>query len=421
MKEIDIPRAYLPILEPRRYKVLSGGRGSGKSFIVALYLLIRATRENIRILCTREIQNSISDSVHKILCDLIEEYEFPNFEITQNSIRNLASKSEFIFKGLRHNVMEIKSMQGVNISWQEEAQTLSKESIDILVPTIREENSELIFTFNRVTQEDAVWKMFCENPTDDTWYLHTTFEDNPFFPNVLEAERLKCLNNSPADYAHIWLGEPKVVGGNIYDTDWFLWTDKIPEEKEFDYRFITADTAYKDVELTKKDKATDPDFQAFGYWGVKNKKCYLIDVEYKQLKALEVENWIVPWIAPKISWGFRYVWIEDKGHGIYLNQRFPAIRIPVPPAEKLKEWMQTRRLGKVERANNSVARIDRINKNVIINTGMGETKIKRIKEQLTFFPNLSHDDVEDIICDGIQIALDKKDYVAEYKQMLGRS
>ena len=142
---------------------------------------------------------------------------------------------------------------------------------------------------------------------------------------------------------------------------------------------------------------------------------------YKQLKAVEVENWIVPWIQPKVYWGFRYSWIEDKGHGIYLNQRFPQIRIPVPPKEQLEDWMKTRRLDKVERAQNSVARIDRINKNVIINTNMGEEKINRIKDQLTFFPNVSHDDIADLITDGIYLALDAPDYVSEYKRLMGRT
>jgi len=140
MKEkIQIPKVFKDIFEPKRYKILSGGRGSAKSESVARYLLICAMQRKERILCTREYQVSISDSVHRVLKDIIEQYELPYFEITNNSIRNKSTGSEFIFKGLKHNINEIKSMQGITKVWIEEAQSISKQSLDVLIPTIRKE------------------------------------------------------------------------------------------------------------------------------------------------------------------------------------------------------------------------------------------------------------------------------------------
>lgn len=208
MSRIKIPDIFQPLFKPKRYKVLSGGRGSGKTETVARYLLIASMQSKERILCTRELQASISDSVYKTLKDIVELYDMPYFDITQTSIKNVLTGSEFIFKGLRHNINEIKSTKGITKVWCEESQSLSKASLDILLPTIREEGSELIFTFNRLNDLDPVYEMFCLNKNDDVWYLHTTFEDNPFFPEVLDKERLRCLEERPEDYPHIWLGEP---------------------------------------------------------------------------------------------------------------------------------------------------------------------------------------------------------------------
>jgi phage terminase large subunit-like protein len=425
MINLTIPKVFEPLFKPKRYKVLSGGRGSSKSESVARWLLACCIQGHERILCTRELQNSIKDSVIKTLSDIIDSEKLSGFEVYNTSIKYPRTRSEFIFSGLHGNIDEIKSLKGITKAWAEESHSISKESLDILIPTIRVENSEIIFTFNRMLQEDPVWLMFCKNydpeKSSDVWHIHTTFADNPFFPDVLEQERLRCLANSNADYDHIWLGLPKTKVGNIWNTAWFRWEPVEIPEKEFEYRYIVADTAYKERELTKNDKLTDPDYQAFGYWGVLKKKLYLLDVIFKQLKAVEVEAWCLPWILPKVAfWGFRYVWVEDKGHGIYLNQLFPKLKIPIPPEEQLKEWMKTRRLDKVARATNSAARIDINNSNVIINTNMGTEKIARIKEQLALFPNMAHDDLEDLVTDGIYLGLDTYDAVADYKQLLGR-
>jgi phage terminase large subunit-like protein len=319
--------------------------------------------------------------------------------------------------------MALKSIKGTTHCWCEEAHYLTKDSIQVLEPTIREPYSEIIYTYNRLMQEDPIYVEHGPNSNPNiVWFNHSTWRDNPFFPEVLNIQRLKCKKDNPNDYPHIWDGEPKSLGGSMYDVDWFEWTEHIPQEKEYDYRFIVADTAYKDKQLTKDEKLTDPDYQVFGYFGVKNNKLYWIDMIRAQLQAVDVEAWCKPFILPKLTYGFRYVWVEPKGHGIYLNQQFPRIKpksIPVPEEDVLKEMMK-RTLDKVERASNSIAMIDKLDKNVIINTGMGEDKIKAIREELIFFPHGVHDDTEDVLCDAIKIALGEEDRVSGLRQLLGK-
>lgn len=409
---IELPKVYQPIFEPKRYKVLSGGRGSAKSWAVALYLLSRASTEKLRILCTREIQNSIADSVHKVLCDLINKYSLPNFEMTKSDIRNIATGTEFMFKGLRHNIMEIKSMEGVDIAWQEEAQSLSMESLEILIPTIRKPNSELIFSYNRVEEEDPVHMKFVAIGEDpDIWHVHTTYRDNPFFPEVLIKEMERDKRADVMLYQHVWEGEPRRGKGNLFDLAWFQFLPKanIPKEQDFEFRFVTADTSYKEKETN--------DYTVFTYWGVLNKKLYLLDAMRKQINAIDVEDWIVPWIKPKVTYGFRYVWIEDNGHGVYLNQKLPSRGIPIPAQDKIKDTL-SRRTNKVERANNIIAWINKNDYNIIINSDIDPTTLRDMKQELVFFPNGKNDDFVDTFIDGVKIGLSTKDHAAEMRKLL---
>ena len=154
---IDIIDEFLPLYkEKHRYKIYWGGRNSAKSTSFAQVLLLLSREKKLRILCTREIQNTIKDSVHKLLKDLIIKYELGDFKITAESITNLITGSEFIFKGLKTNINEIKSIEGIDICWVEEAQAVSHSSWDILIPTIRKEGSEIWASFNRFTERDPV-------------------------------------------------------------------------------------------------------------------------------------------------------------------------------------------------------------------------------------------------------------------------
>jgi phage terminase large subunit len=209
--EIETPKVYKPIFQPKRYKVISGGRGSAKSETVARFLVaLSATQKNKRILCTREYQNSITDSVYRTIKDIIDFYKLPYFEFTKVSIKHQLTNSEFIFKGLQ-DMNGIKSIKGITHCWVEEAQSLTQNSIDILTPTIREPNSEIIFTFNRDNEDDPVWTNFCNKERDDVWHLHTTYRDNKFFPEVLRREMEYCKINDYQKYLHVWEGDANFI------------------------------------------------------------------------------------------------------------------------------------------------------------------------------------------------------------------
>lgn len=190
-----------------------GGRGGGKSWTVAQILIIKAhTERGQRIGCFRELQSSIKDSVHQLLKDQIEALGLtPWFEITLTSIRSLLTGSEFMFKGLRHNYTEIKSTEGITIAWVEEAQLVSKDSWEILIPTIRREGSELWITFNPLQEDDETYRRFVINTPPDGWVAKINFDSNPWFPEVLDMERLYMLKNDPEGYEHVWAGRPQTL------------------------------------------------------------------------------------------------------------------------------------------------------------------------------------------------------------------
>lgn len=197
--------------EDWRTIVYYGGRGSGKSYHVALSLLLRGRDKKMRILCTREIQNTIKDSVHKLLKDICEKYEFNDYVATNDSIVNKITGTEFIFRGLKHNILEIKSTEGVDVAWVEEAQSVSEESLKILVPTIRKDGSQLIFTFNRVNELDPVYVRYVINPSPKTYVRqvnYDTLDKVGLFPEALRLE-MEADKADPDVYAHIWLGEPR--------------------------------------------------------------------------------------------------------------------------------------------------------------------------------------------------------------------
>jgi phage terminase large subunit len=190
--------------------VFHGGRGSGKSRHVALALVLRGRQKRLLILCTRELQNTIADSVHKLLNGIIDEYGFTDYEITDKVIRNRLTGTEFIFKGLRHNATEIKSTEGIDIAWVEEAQSISEASLDVLVPTIRKPGSQLIYTFNRRDELDPVYVRYVLTSRKRTYVRQVNYdvlERAGLFPADLR-EEMEADKADPEKYAHVWLGEP---------------------------------------------------------------------------------------------------------------------------------------------------------------------------------------------------------------------
>jgi phage terminase large subunit len=218
----------------KRYILVFGGRGSAKSWGIAIFLVITAYKRKVRILCTREIQNSIKDSVHKLLCDIIEKLNLSSFyKITERSIVG-ANGSEFIFKGLRNNVNDIKSTEGIDYCWVEEAHTISRKSLEILTPTIRKEGSQLIFAYNPTDETDPIHADYNLADREDVERIEINYSDNPFFPEVLRAEMEYDKRVDYEKYLHKWMGQcVKHSEAQVFYGKWFVEEFEAPENVWF--------------------------------------------------------------------------------------------------------------------------------------------------------------------------------------------
>lgn len=213
-----LPAKLAFLFQPARYKVAYGGRGAAKSWGYARALLIQAAERPLRVLCAREVQNSIADSVHRLLSDQIVALGLEGFySVTQTSIRG-ANGSEFFFAGLRtQDVAKIKSYEGVDRCWVEEAQAVSRHSWDILIPTIRKEGSEIWVSFNPELDTDPTYQMFVVDPPASAVVVSVNWHDNPWFPAVLDDERRALQKRDPAAYENVWEGKCRAaLEGAIY-------------------------------------------------------------------------------------------------------------------------------------------------------------------------------------------------------------
>lgn len=211
--KIQIPREYSRLFRKDwRHAVIEGGRYSLKSHTAARYCLLRARSSRVRIACLRQFQKNIGDSSYQLLIDLINEFGFSDFTWTNDRIVNTATGSEFIFKGLDRNVEStIKSLEGIDIAWVDEAQTITMKSIRILVPTIRKPGSQIIWTLNRITDLDPVISYFITHPPrDDVWHLETDYriaQKNGWLSKEILYEIEQARLHHPEDYAHDYLGK----------------------------------------------------------------------------------------------------------------------------------------------------------------------------------------------------------------------
>lgn len=233
------------MLAPKaRYKVLEGGRAGTKSFDVADYLVTKSAYEPLRILCTRETQNSIKDSVHRLLSDRISAIGFDEyFNIQRESITSRIG-AEFLFKGLRHNISEIKSTEGIDICWVEEAEKVSDDSWTILIPTVRKEGSEIIVTFNPEDEKSATYKRFILNPPPDCLRAHLTWRDNKFLTETMRKEMEYDRRVDPEKYLHVWEGQVK--------------------------RYIAACILAHKVKIEEFETPADAEFKFGADWGFSN-------------------------------------------------------------------------------------------------------------------------------------------------------
>ena len=200
-----------------RYRILYGGRGGSKSWNIARALLLKGCEKPTRVLCAREFQTSIKDSVHKLLCDQIYALGLEaHYEITERTIRGL-NGTEFIFVGIKNNTNNVKSIEGIDVCWVEEAQSVSPNSWNVLVPTIRKADSEIWVSFNPELPTDETWKRFVLNPPENAVVQKINWSDNPWFPEVLDLGRRALKGRDMEAYNNVWEGIPRqTVDGAIF-------------------------------------------------------------------------------------------------------------------------------------------------------------------------------------------------------------
>lgn len=214
---IEFPEKLQCLFEPSRYKILYGGRGGTKSWGIARALLVKGAEKPIRVLCAREIQKSIKDSVHQLLSDQIAAMGMEDiYDVLTNEIRG-TNGTLFVFDGLKHNVKNIKSLEGADVCWVEEAQTVSKSSWETLIPTIRKDGSEIWVSFNPELETDETYQRFVVKPPTGAKIVKIGYQDNPWFPKVLQQELADLRERDYDAYLNVWEGHCKLtLDGAVY-------------------------------------------------------------------------------------------------------------------------------------------------------------------------------------------------------------
>ena len=208
---LNLPPKLLPLTDPEvfnkyRYFIIKGGRGGAKSQSIGRFVLYLSEKYNLRVVCGRETQNSITESVYSLLSDLILEFQL-NFDIQANKISSRVTSTDINFRGFReHGKFNVQGMEGIDLIWIDEAQAITKATLDVLIPTIRKNNSRVVFTMNPHVFNDPVIMQLANR--DDCLVIHINFDENPHCTIALKREAEECLKLSPKDYRHIWLGEP---------------------------------------------------------------------------------------------------------------------------------------------------------------------------------------------------------------------
>lgn len=212
--QINIPEHFAPLaIGKQRYKMYYGGRAGGKSYGFADVLLLLCRENKLFVACVREVQESIKDSVYKLLKDRAEAHGFTDFEFFADRIDNRITGSRIVFKGLRdENSQTIKSLEGVDICWIEEGQAITKKSWEVLNPTIRKPNAQIWVSMNREEENDPIFVYISKQNQEDAVIKRVNYYDNPFCPKEMHKLAEFCKKDDYDEYLHVWLGEPRQAG-----------------------------------------------------------------------------------------------------------------------------------------------------------------------------------------------------------------
>lgn len=285
MAELDVrvPAKMLPFAQQRRrHKIARGGRGSGKSHSIGRLLIATARTRPIRVLCVREVQKSIKESSKRLLDDTIQTLGLGTFFDCQRDVIKGANGAEFAFAGLRdHTADSLKSYEGFDYCWVEEAHSVTELSASILIPTIRKPGSELWWSYNPDQEDDYVHQV-AETPDPDVLVVDINWRDNPWFPAELELERNRLLRINADLYAHVWEGQCRSAAGLMFKRDWFRFYDTLPSHLNY---YMASDYA------VTQDGG---DFTEHGVFGLSDTgDLYVVDWWHGQTDPAE---WIDRWI-----------------------------------------------------------------------------------------------------------------------------
>lgn len=336
--ELKIPVKLMPILEPKRFKIMHGGRGGGKSHTVAQVLVMLSSMKNLRILCVREIQKSIAQSSMQVIKDYIDRLGMTAyFEVLKTEIKCKTTGSTFAFIGLQdHTADTIKSFEGVDIVWAEEASKISTNSWNILIPTIvRKDGAEIIATFNADQESDYVYNRFVKGNDADAWVCQINWRDNPWFNEAMDSERLKLKALNDDLYEHVWEGKCRSVAGLLFKRRWFK-RYKLGEYPKTLRNYMSTDYAGAP---DPDEPDSDPDWNEFGVGGVDSGGAiWFIDWYSGQEDAAD---WLPAWIQLVKNHKPLAVF-EEKGLVLRTidgtitreiqRQRLPVYRHPLPSA-----------------------------------------------------------------------------------------
>lgn len=405
-------KAFIPLVNsPSRYLAVYGGRGSGKSHFFSEQLIRRCTAGKTRAVCIREVQNTIKDSVKQLLVDKIQKFNLGGFfEIRESEIRG-ANGSLIIFKGMqKYNAQNIKSLEGFDIAWVEEAQTLSQISLDLLRPTIRNPGSQIWFSWNPRHDSDPVDVFLRGDNLPDGIVVQANWHDNPWFPDVLEQERLYDKENAASRYGHIWRGDYLRDAGGVFERSWFKIIDDFPRDAK--------GCRYYDLAGSVKSASNpDPDYTAGPQMFAKDGIYYITGLLHFRDTPLGTETKIK---AQAVDDGrFFPIWMQqDPGQA-------GKAQVGHYSRNVLKGYTfrghNKGRKTKLVMADPVAAAAEAGNVYLVRRTsdgyGLTPEQIKKILNELELFPEGPHDD----IVDGITGAFDRLNTKKTRKPITGRT
>lgn len=307
---LQIPVKLTPLLEVHKtFKIVYGGRGSAKSHSVAQILLMLGAQRRLRILCVREVQKTIAESSMQVLRYYIEKLGLSaQYHVLDKEIRHRFTGTVFRFTGLRdHTAESIKSFEGFDIVWIEEASSVGEESWIKLIPTIiRKPGAEIWATFNPDDEEDYVYHRFVKNQDPDALVISMNWRDNPWFDEAMNKERLKMKAANDDMYQHVWEGKCRTLSGKMFKRRWFKFY--LPSDKPQDLRMYCASDYAGAPDPDHPER--EPDYTEHGAAGLDSGGNLFFTHWWSGQEEAEV------WIKAMVGMAARVrplMWFEEKG------------------------------------------------------------------------------------------------------------